>query len=155
MPARPPLPPFTHETAIAKVRAAENAWNTRNPASVALACTQDSRWRNGSEFLSGQAAIRNFLARKWAEELDYRLVKELWAFTGMALAVRFVCESRDREGRWWRSHGSGNWRLSPDGLLTERHASINALPIAETHRLFRWPLGARPKDHPGLTELGL
>lgn len=152
---RPPLPPFTHDTAAAKVRAAEDAWNTRNPPSVALAYTVGSRWRNRSEFFSGRAAIEGFLARKWAQERDYRLIKELWAFAGAAIAVRFVYESRDREGRWWRSHGNENWLFAPDGLMAERHASINDVPITDAERLFRWPLGRRPEDHPGLTELGL
>ena len=155
MPPRPPLPPFTRESATAKVRGAENAWNTRNPTSVALAYTEDSRWRNRSEFLSGRVAIEAFLACKWRRELDYRLIKELWAFTDAAIAVRFVYESRDPEGRWWRSHGNENWLFAPDGLMAERHASINDVAITEAQRLFRWPLGARPEDHPGLTELGL
>ena len=155
MTSRPPLPPFTRESAIAKVRAAENAWNTRNPGGVVLAYTEDSRWRNRSEFLSGRAAIEAFLTRKWVQEFEYRLVKELWAFTDAAIAVRFVYESRDAGGRWWRSHGNENWLFAPDGLMAERHASINDVPISEAERLFRWPLGTRPEDHPGLTELGL
>ncbi|WP_144185784.1 nuclear transport factor 2 family protein [Elioraea rosea] len=151
----PPLPPFTRDTAMAKVRAAENAWNTRNPATVALAYTPESRWRNREEFFSGRAAIEDFLARKWAREREYRLIKELWAFAGAAIAVRFVYESCDPEGRWWQSHGNENWLFAPDGLMNERHASINDVAISEAERLFRWPLGTRPGDHPGLTELGL
>ncbi len=155
MDERPPLPPFTEETARHKVRAAENAWNGRNPASVALAYTPDSRWRNRSEFFTGREAIEAFLTRKWEKELEYRLIKELWAFTDNRIAVRFVYESRDRNGQWWRSHGNENWLFAPNGLMAERHASINDVPITEEQRLFRWPQGVRPDDHPGLTELGL
>lgn len=152
---RPPLPPFTHETATQKVRAAEDAWNGREPARVALAYTADSRWRNRDEFFSGRAGIEAFLTRKWAKELDYRLIKELWAFTLDRIAVRFVYESRDAAGQWWRSHGNENWLFDAEGLMAERHASINDVPISETDRLFRWPQGRRPDDHPGLTALGL
>ncbi|MEC9344861.1 MAG: nuclear transport factor 2 family protein [Pseudomonadota bacterium] len=153
---RPPLPPFTRETAIAKVRAAENAWNGRDPAKVAQAYTPDSRWRNRAEFLSGRPAIEAFLTRKWARELDYRLIKELWAFDGDRIAVRFAYEWRDDSGQWYRSYGNENWRFAADGRMAERHASINDLPIAEADRKFRWPVGTvRPDDHPGLTDLGL
>ncbi len=152
---RPPLPPFNEETARRKVRAAEDAWNGRDPAKVALAYTPDSRWRNRSEFFSGRPAIEAFLAAKWARELDYRLIKELWAFTDNRIAVRFVYESQDAEGRWWRSHGNENWMFDADGYMAERHASINDVPIADAGRLFRWPLGPRPEDAPGLSALGL
>ena len=155
MPPRPPLPPFTEETARQKVRAAEDAWNSRDPARIALAYTPDSRWRNRSEFFAGRAAIEAFLTRKWQRELDYRLIKELWAFTGNRIAVRFVYESRDAEGRWWRSHGNEMWAFDAEGYMAERHASINDVPITEAERMFRWPQGRRPDDHPGLTELGL
>ena len=155
MTPRPPVPPFTEETARRKVRAAEDAWNGRDPAKVAAAYTPDSRWRNRSEFIRGRAEIEAFLTRKWARELDYRLIKELWAFGTDRIAVRFVYECRDSEGRWWRSHGNENWRFDADGYMAERHASINDVPIAEIDRLFRWPQGVRPADHPGLTELGL
>lgn len=153
--SRPPLPPFTAETAAQKVRAAEDAWNGRDPARVALAYTLASRWRNRSEFLNGRAEIEAFLTRKWASELDYRLIKELWAFTGPRIAVRFVYECRDAAGAWRRCHGNENWLFDADGLMAERHASINDVPISEAERLFRWPLGPRPANHPGLTELGL
>lgn len=153
--ARPPLPPFTPETAAAKARSAEDAWNTRDPARVTLAYTPDSRWRNRSEFFSGREAIQAFLTRKWEKELDYRLVKEVWAFTGDRIAVRFAYEWHDGTGAWCRSYGNENWRFAGDGRMAERHASINDVPIAEADRLFRWPLGPRPADHPGLTELGL
>lgn len=152
---RPPLPPFTHDGAAQKARGAEDAWNTRDPARVALAYTPDSRWRNRSEFLAGRDAIAAFLARKWASELDYRLIKEVWAFAGHRIAVRFAYEWHDAEGRWSRSYGNENWAFAEDGRMSERHASINDVPIAETDRLFRWPPGPRPADHPGLTELGL
>jgi nuclear transport factor 2 (NTF2) superfamily protein len=155
MTPRPPVPPFTEETARRKVRAAEDAWNGRDPAKVAAAYTPDSRWRNRSEFIRGRAEIEAFLTRKWARELEYRLIKELWAFGADRIAVRFVYECRDSEGRWWRSHGNENWRFDADGYMAERHASINDVSIAETDRLFRWPQGVRPSDHPGLTELGL
>ena len=155
MTSRPPLPPFTPDTAVQKVRLAENAWNSRNPAAVALAYTADSKWRNRSEFLSGRTEIEAFLTRKWDGEREYRLIKELWAFTDNRIAVRFVYECRDDKGQWWRCHGNENWHFAPDGLMAERHASINDVAIAEKERLFLWPLGMRPVDHPGLTELGL
>ena len=155
MSPRPPVPPFTEATARQKVRAAEDAWNTRDPARVALAYTPDSRWRNRSEFFSGRANIEAFLNRKWARELAYRLIKELWAFTDNRIAVRFVYESHDANGQWWRSHGNENWLFDADGYMAERHASINDVPITEDQRLFRWSQGRRPDDHPGLTELGL
>jgi nuclear transport factor 2 (NTF2) superfamily protein len=152
---RPPFPPFTAETAALKVRAAENAWNRRDPESVSLAYTPDSRWRNRDEFLGGRAEIVAFLTRKWARELDYRLIKELWAFTGDRIAVRFAYEWHDGAGQWFRSYGNENWQFDADGTMTVRHASINDLAIAEADRLFRWPLGPRPADHPGLSDLGL
>ncbi|WP_427969236.1 DUF1348 family protein [Altererythrobacter sp.] len=152
---RPPLPPFTRETAIAKVRAAEDAWNTRDPARVALAYTPDSRWRNRSDFLRGRAEIEAFLTRKWKAERDYRLIKELWAFTGSRIAVRFAYEFRDETGSWWRAYGNENWEFAENGLMARRIASINDVPIAEGERLFHWEQGIRPQDHPGLTELGL
>ena len=155
MTPRPPVPPFTRETATQKVRAAEDAWNTRAPARVPAAYTSDSRWRNRNEFFSGREAIAGFLARKWARELDYRLIKELWAFTEDRIAVRFVYESHDAGGQWWRSHGNEMWRFDAGGYMAERHASINDVRIAEAERQFRWPAGRRPDDHPGLTELGL
>ncbi|RAY11582.1 DUF1348 domain-containing protein [Actinomadura craniellae] len=156
MDERPPLPPFTEATAIRKVRAAEDAWNTRDPERVSLAYTVDSRWRNRDLFLRGRAEIVEFLTAKWARELDYRLVKELWAYTGDRIAVRFVYESHDRDGRWWRSHGNENWEFDATGLMRTRHASINDQPISEAERRFRWDsAGPRPADHPGLSDLGL
>lgn len=152
---RPPLPPFTRETAIAKVRAAEDAWNGRDPARVALAYTPDSRWRNRSEFLAGRAEIEAFLTRKWQRERDYRLVKELWAFTENRIAVRFAYEWRDEAGQWWRSYGNENWEFAASGHMAVRIASINDLAIAEAERHFHWPQGPRPADHPGLSDLGL
>ncbi len=152
---RPPLPPFTRETAIRKVRAAEDAWNTRDPERVARAYTEDSRWRNRAEFPAGRGQIRDFLVRKWARELDYRLVKELWAFAGDRIAVRFAYEWRDDSGQWFRSYGNENWEFDARGLMRLRFASINDLPITEAERKFRWPAGPRPADHPGLSELGL
>jgi uncharacterized protein len=152
---RPPLPPFTRETAIEKVRAAENGWNGRDPAKVALAYTPDSQWRNRSEFFQGREAIAAFLARKWSKEHEYRLIKEIWAHDGNRIAVRFVYEWHDASGQWWRSHGNENWLFDNEGYMAERHASINDVSIEETSRLFRWPQGPRPADHPGLTELGL
>lgn len=152
---RPPLPPFTAETAAQKVRAAEDGWNGRDPAKVALAYSPDSRWRNRSEFFSGRQAIEAFLTRKWAKEHEYRLIKELWAFTDARIAVRFVYEWHDDAGQWWRSHGNENWVFDAGGYMAERHASINDVPISEGERLFRWPQGRRPDDHPGLSELGL
>ena len=152
---RPPLPPFTRETAIAKVRAAEDGWNSRNPEKVALAYTPDSRWRNRTEFLAGREEIVGFLARKWSRELDYRLIKELWAFGGDRIAVRFAYEFHDDAGQWYRAYGNENWEFDDNGLMRTRHASINDLPISETERKFHWPLGRRPDDHPGLSDLGL
>jgi len=152
---RPPFPPFTRETAIEKVRKAEDAWNTRDPERVSLAYTVDSRWRNRAEFLTGRADIVAFLTRKWGRELDYRLIKELWAFTDDRIAVRFAYEWHDDSGHWYRSYGNENWAFDENGLMRHRHASINDLPIAESARLYRWPSGPRPADHPGLSELGL
>lgn len=152
---RPPFPPFTKETAAQKVRMAENGWNGRNPEKVSMAYTADSVWRNRSEFLHGRAEIADFLTRKWAKELDYRLIKELWAFEGNRIAVRFAYESRNEEGQWYRSYGNENWEFDEHGLMASRHASINDLPIDEGDRLFRWEQGIRPDDHPGLSELGL
>jgi nuclear transport factor 2 (NTF2) superfamily protein len=152
---RPPLPPFTAETAAAKVRAAEDGWNGRNPAKVALAYTPESQWRNRAEFLTGRDQIEAFLARKWERELDYRLIKELWTFAGNRIAVRFAYESRDKAGNWFRSYGNENWEFDADGLMQRRIASINDLAITEAERKFHWPLGRRPDDHPGLSDLGL
>lgn len=153
--SRPPLPPFDDASGRLKVRLAEDGWNGRDPAKVARAYTGDSRWRNRDEFLTGRAEIEAFLTRKWAKELDYRLIKELWAFAGNRIAVRYVYESRDAAGRWTRSHGNENWEFDEAGLMRARHASINDVPIREEERLFRWPPGRRPDDHPGLTDLGL
>ncbi len=155
MPDRPPLPPFTLETAAQKARMAEDAWNTRDPARVAGAYTSDSRWRNRAEFFQGREAIEAFLSRKWARELDYRLIKEVWAFTANRIAVRFAYEWRDAEDHWCRSYGNEQWEFDDAGLMRRREASINDVPIAEADRLFRWPLGPRPADHPGLSDLGL
>lgn len=152
---RPPLPPFTAESAALKARAAEDAWNSRDPGRVALAYTEDSRWRNRAEFLNGRAEIVAFLERKWARELDYRLIKEVWAFTGNRIAVRFAYEWHDSGGAWFRSYGNENWEFDERGLMRRRLASINDMPISEAHRLYHWPLGRRPDDHPGLSELGL
>ena len=152
---RPPLPPFTVETATQKVRMAEDGWNTRDPKRVALAYTSDSRWRNRSEFLRGRDAIEAFLARKWARELDYRLIKELWAFRENRIAVRFAYEWHDDSGHWFRSYGNENWEFDAHGLMRLRLASINDLPIAESDRLCVWPLGRRPDDHRSLSDLGL
>lgn len=152
---RPPLPPFTHETAVQKVRMAEDGWNSRDPERVALAYTVDSRWRNRSEFPRGREQIRDFLTRKWQREQQYRLIKELWAFEGHRIAVRFAYEWHDAEGQWYRSYGNENWEFDEHGLMQVRHASINDLPIREDQRLFHWPQGRRPDDHPGLSELGL
>jgi uncharacterized protein len=153
--SRPPFPPFTRETAMQKIRAAEDAWNTRDPERVALAYTPDSVWRNRSEFLSGRPAIVEFLRRKWARELDYRLIKELWAFHENRIAVRFAYEWHDDAGNWFRSYGNENWEFETNGLMQRRIASINDLPIRESERKYRWPLGRRPDDHPGLSDLGL
>jgi len=153
--SRPPFPPFTAETAREKARMAEDAWNTREPKRVALAYTPDSRWRNRAEFIDGREAIEAFLARKWQRELDYRLIKEVWAFSANRIAVRFVYEWHDDSGNWYCSHGNEQWEFADDGLMKRREASINDVRIAEFERKFRWPLGPRPADHPGLTELGL
>jgi len=152
---RPPLPPFDAKTAAQKVRMAENAWNTRDPARVALAYTADSRWRNRAEFFSGRDAIEAFLVRKWNRELDYRLIKELWAFAGNRIAVRFAYEWHDDSGQWFRSHGNENWEFDEHGLMRVRLASINDLPMPESERKYRWALGPRPQDHPDLCALGL
>jgi len=152
---RPPFPPFTLETAIEKVRKAEDAWNGRDPQKIALAYSVDSRWRNRNEFIHGRDEIVAFLTRKWARESDYRLIKELWAFTGNRIAVRFAYESHDETGKWFRSYGNENWEFNNDGLMTTRHASINDLAITEAERLFHWPSGRRPDEHPSLSDLGL
>ena len=152
---RPPIPPFDDTSARTKARAAEDAWNGRDPGRVALAYTEDSRWRNRDEFLVGRESIRAFLARKWERELEYRLVKEVWAFTGAKIAVRFAYEWHDASGRWFRSHGNEQWAFDANGLMSRREASINDVAIAEHDRRFRWPLGPRPHGHPGLEELGL
>jgi nuclear transport factor 2 (NTF2) superfamily protein len=152
---RPPLPPFTQESAAQKVRLAENAWNGRDPARVALAYTPDSRWRNRAEFINGRDEIVAFLTRKWARELDYRLIKELWAFAENRIAVRFAYEFRDDTGSWFRAYGNENWEFDENGLMARRLASINDLPILEAERKFFWPQGERPADHPGLSDLGL
>ncbi|HEX3950698.1 MAG TPA: nuclear transport factor 2 family protein [Steroidobacteraceae bacterium] len=152
---KPPLPPFTFETATQKVRMAEDGWNTREPKRVALAYSIDSRWRNRAEFIRGREAIEAFLARKWARELDYRLIKELWAFRESRIAVRFAYEWHDDGGHWFRSYGNENWEFDQHGLMRLRHASINDLPIAESERLYQWPLGRRPDDHRSLSDLGL
>ena len=155
MTTRPPLPPFTRETATQKVRLAEDGWNSRDPGKVALAYAIDSRWRNRSEFIYGRSEIIAFLSRKWAKELDYRLIKELWAFTGNRIAVRFAYEWHDDSGHWYRSYGNENWEFNDDGLMASRFASINDLPISESDRKYHWPLGRRPEDHLGLSELAL
>ena len=152
---RPPLPPFTRETAIQKVRLAEDGWNTRDPQKVALSYALDSRWRNRSEFVNGRSEIIAFLSRKWAKELDYRLIKELWAFTANRIAVRFAYEWHDDSGHWYRSYGNENWEFNDDGLMAKRFASINDLPISESDCKYHWPLGRRPDEHPGLSDLGL
>jgi uncharacterized protein len=152
---RPPLPPFTRETAIQKVRLAEDAWNSRDPEKVALAYTIDSRWRNRSEFVKGRQEIAAFLRRKWARELDYRLIKELWAFEGNRIAVRFAYEFHDDSGNWFRSYGNENWEFDENGLMRLRFASINDLPIKELERKYHWLLGRRPDEHPGLSDLSL
>lgn len=149
------VPPFTRESAVAKVRRAEDAWNTRDPQKVSLAYTVDSRWRNRSEFVHGREQIVQFLTRKWGRELEYRLIKELWAFDDARIAVRFAYECHDAEGQWWRSYGNENWEFDENGLMKARHASINDLAITESDRLYHWPLGTRPEDYPGLSELGL
>lgn len=152
---RLPLPPFDRHSAIQKVRLAEDGWNSRDPEKVSLAYTVDRVWRNRSEFVTGREAIVQFLTRKWAKELDYRLIKELWALTENRIAVRFAYEWRDESGNWFRSYGNENWEFGPDGLMQRRYASINDLPIKESERKYFWPLGRRPDDHPGLSELGL
>ena len=152
---RPPLPPFDDETAAKKARAAEDAWNSRDPQRVSLAYSVDSRWRNRSDFLTGREQIVTFLTRKWEREQDYRLIKEVWAYHGNRIAVRFAYEWHDAAGDWFRSYGNENWEFDENGLMTRRHASINDLAISESERLFHWPLGRRPDDHASLTELGL
>ena len=155
METKPPLPPFTEDTARQKVRMAEDAWNTRDPARVVRVYTEDTRWRNRAEFPAGRAEVQRFLERKWARELDYRLIKELWACAGSRIAVRFAYEWHDDSGQWYRSYGNENWAFNERGFMTHRHASINDLPIADTDRKFFWPLGRRPDEHPGLIDLGL
>lgn len=152
---RPPVPPFTRETAIEKVRLAEDGWNSRNPHKVSLAYTVDTRWRNRAEFVNGREEAEAFLSRKWNKELDYRLIKELWAFTDNRIAVRYAYEWRDDSGNWFRSYGNENWEFTEDGLMSSRFACINDVPIQESERKFHWPLGRRPDDHPGLSQLGL
>lgn len=155
MDTRPPLPPFTRETAAQKVRLAEDAWNSRDPERIAQAYTADTRWRNRAEFAQGREQVVAFLQRKWSRELDYRLIKELWAHDGDRIAVRFAYEWRDDSGQWYRSYGNENWEFADDGRMARRIASINDKPIAESERKFHWPQGRRPDDHPGLSELGL
>lgn len=153
--ARPPFPPFSLESAQLKVRLAEDAWNTRDPETVALAYTADSKWRNRAEFINGRQEIVAFLKRKWSTELDYRLIKELWAYSGNRIAVRFAYEWHDDSGHWFRSYGNENWEFNEVGLMCVRYASINDLPIRESDRKYHWPLGRRPDDHAGLSELGV
>lgn len=155
MESRPPFPPFDETTAALKVRMAEDGWNGRDPEKVSLAYTVDSAWRNRAEFPNGRDQIRGFLARKWVRELEYRLVKEVWTFAGNRIAVRFAYESHSDSGQWYRSYGNENWEFDDNGLMRRRIASINDLPIHESDRLFHWPLGRRPDDHPGLSDLGL
>ena len=155
METRPPLPPFTQYTAVQKVRLAEDGWNSRDPARVALAYTEDTRWRNRAEFVNGREQIVAFLERKWRKELDYRLIKELWAFGGNRIAVRFAYEWHDDSGNWYRSYGNENWEFDAHGVMQRRYACINDLPIKDAERKFFWPLGRRPDEHPGLSELGL
>ncbi|MCW8103514.1 nuclear transport factor 2 family protein [Streptomyces tauricus] len=155
MPSKPPVPPFTHESAVEKVLLAENGWNSREPRKVALAYTPDSEWRNRAEFVRGREQIVEFLTRKWSQESNYRLIKELWAFDGNRIAVRFAYECQDGVGNWYRSYGNENWEFDEDGLMRRRIASINDLRISESERKFFWPLGPRPADHSGLSELGL
>lgn len=153
---RPPLPPFDHDSAVQKVRAAEDGWNGRDPQNVSLAYTEDSRWRNRSTFLTGRDEIVRFLTDKWEREHEYRLIKELWAYTDDRIAVRFAYEWRSDAGQWFRAYGNENWLFAPDGLMAERHASINDVPIEDSERLFHWDSsGPRPADHPGLSQLGL
>jgi nuclear transport factor 2 (NTF2) superfamily protein len=155
MEAKPPLPPFTEESAKQKIRMAEDAWNSRDPVRVSLVYTEDTVWRNRSEFPVGRAQVVEFLSRKWAKELEYRLIKELWAFTENRIAVRFAYEWHDDSGHWYRSYGNENWEFNPSGLMQRRFASINDMPIASSDRKFFWELGRRPDEHPGLTDLGL
>ncbi|WP_277185097.1 nuclear transport factor 2 family protein [Caballeronia sp. BR00000012568055] len=155
MESKPPFPPFDAETAAQKVRLAEDGWNTRDPKRVALAYSEDTHWRNRSEFVNGRAEVEAFLTRKWIREIDYRLIKELWAFTGDRIAVRFAYEWHDDSNNWFRSYGNENWHFNEAGLMVHRHASINDLPIKEADRKYHWPLGRRPDDHPGLSDLGL
>jgi nuclear transport factor 2 (NTF2) superfamily protein len=152
--SRPPFPPFTLETAIQKVRAAEDGWNSRDPARVALAYTEDSQWRNRSEFVHGRAEIEAFLTRKWQKEQEYRLIKEIWAYSGNRIAVRFAYEWHNASGQWFRSYGNENWEFAPDGLMQTRHASINDIAIEPADRRYQWPLGRRPDEHPSLSDLG-
>ena len=152
---RPPLPPFTRETAIQKIRGAEDGWNSRNAEKVSLAYSIDTKWRNRAEFVNNRQEAQTFLERKWNKELDYRLIKELWAFTDNRIAVRYAYEWHDDAGNWFRSYGNENWEFNADGLMTHRHACINDMPIKESDRKFHWPLGRRPDDHPGLSDLGL
>ncbi|WP_054178067.1 DUF1348 family protein [Trabulsiella odontotermitis] len=152
---RPPLPPFTRESAIQKVRAAEDGWNSRDPQKVSLAYSPDSVWRNRSDFVTGRAEIVEFLARKWRREQEYRLIKEIWAYSDNRIAVRFAYEWHDDSGNWFRSYGNENWEFDENGLMRKRFASINDLPITDSERLFHWPQGRRPDDHPGLSDLGL
>jgi uncharacterized protein len=151
---RPPIPPFTLQTAVEKVRLIEDAWNSRDPERLALGYSEDSRWRNRAEFLNGRAEVKAFLRRKWSRELDYRLIKEMWSFGGNRIAVRFAYECHDDSDNWFRSYGNENWEFEDDGLMRTRYASINDLPIRESERRFHWPLGRRPDDHPGLSDLG-
>ena len=155
METKPPFPPFTAETARQKVRMAEDAWNTRDPERVALAYSIDTKWRNRAEFLNGREEVKAFLRRKWARELDYRLIKELWAHDGARIAVRFAYEWHDDSGSWFRAYGNENWQFDEAGLMVRRHASINDVPIAASERKYHWPTGRRPDDHPGLSDLGL
>ena len=152
---RPPLPPFTLETAMQKIRGAEDGWNSRNAEKVSLAYSVDTKWRNRAEFVSNRQEAQAFLERKWNKELDYRLIKELWAFTDNRIAVRYAYEWHDDAGNWFRSYGNENWEFNADGLMTHRHACINDMPIKEADRKFHWPLGRRPDDHPGLSDLNL
>ena len=153
--SRPPLPPFTRESAIEKVRLAEDGWNSRDPVKVAMAYTTDTQWRNRAEFIHGRVEAQAFLERKWKKEQEYRLIKELWAFEGNRIAVRYAYEWHDDSGNWFRSYGNENWEFNEDGLMQRRFACLNDLPIREDERLFHWPQGRRPDDHPGLSELGL
>jgi hypothetical protein len=155
MTSKPPLPPFTEESAKQKVRMAEDAWNSRDPDRVVQVYTEDTLWRNRAEFPKGRTEVHGFLTRKWAREIDYRLIKELWAYTDNRIAVRFAYEWRDDSGQWYRSYGNENWEFNEFGLMQRRFASINDLPIKESERLFHWPIGRRPDDHPGLSDLGL